>query len=368
MGTPQGNMKLILAFSAIALALARAAPESAFTYGHAAYTYGPLHCVSDPCSVVPSCNKAHWAEPIGAFNDDTSISDAKITQIYSYGGDVEFWPNKDNEQACWAPADMANCNATTYYDNNNKAAAAVYAAELYCHDDNLGGIQVDLEPYQDPHKESLEAFVTALATNMKDDSGANGCKDAAHPFGRTTSYFTFAHRMRPTFYNESMEPNGIYVFSGYDLKPKNLAFEYNNVSEFAANFEEELTFIPQAIGPNGKFTIALPISASCHEYEQYIPMHGDGCGPACQIYDANADLGIEMYMYVQAWMDILTDPKWGDLFKIKEGGQFIGLSFWVWTYDMTSPPMKWFNNVFLPPTPSDKTLQILKKGLPKLNA
>merc|ERR1711865_462305 len=103
--------------------------------------------------------------------------------------------------------------------------------------------------------------------------------------------------MRPTFYNESMGPIGIYVFSGYDLKPKNLAFEYNNVSEFAANFEEELTFIPQAIGPNGKFTIALPISASCHEY-------------------------------VQAWMDILTDAKWGDLFKIKEGGQFIGLSFW----------------------------------------
>jgi hypothetical protein len=419
-------MKLVIAVALATLALAAAAksaPTSAFTYGHAAYTYGPLHCVSDPCSVVPSCNKAHWAEPIGAFNDDKSISDAMITQVYSYGGDVEFWPNKNNEQACWAPADMANCNATTYYDKNNQAAAAVYAgvsgvesitalldarmdgwnmitdynnydacdfgdfypnlnnltqpqiehlaqytAELYCHDDNLGGIQVDLEPYQDPYKESLEAFVTALATNMKDDSGANGCKDAAHPFGRTTSYFTFAHRMRPTFYNESMGPNGIYVFSGYDLKPKNLAFEYNNVSEFAANFEEELTFIPQAIGPNGKFTIALPISASCHEYEQYIPMHGDGCGPACQIYDANADLGIEMYMYVQAWMDILTDAKWGDLFKIKEGGQFIGLSFWVWTYDMTYPPMKWFNNVFLPPTPSDKTLQILKKGLPKLNA
>merc|ERR1712166_1376599 len=223
------------------------------------------------------------------------------------------------------------CDFGDFYPNLNNLTQpqiehlAQYTAELYCHDDNLGGIQVDLEPYQDSYKESLEAFVTALATNMKDDSGANGCKDAAHPFGRTTSYFTFAHRMRPTFYNESMGPNGIYVFSGYDLKPKNLAFEYNNVSEFAANFEEELTFIPQAIGPNGKFTIALPISAPCHEYEQYIPMHGDGCGPACQIYDANADLGIEMYMYVQAWMDILTDAKWGDLFKIKEGGQFIGL-------------------------------------------
>merc|ERR1711957_1067111 len=245
-------MKLVLLSVAALVALgaaAKSAPTSAFTYGHAAYTYGPLHCVSDPCSVVPSCNKAHWAEPIGAFNDDKSISDAMITQVYSYGGDVEFWPNKNNEQACWAPADMANCNATTYYDKNNQAAAAVYAgvsgvesitalldarmdgwnmitdynnydacdfgdfypnlntltqpqiehlaqytAELYCHDDNLGGIQVDLEPYQDPYKESLEAFVTALATNMKDDSGTNGCKDAAHPF---RSYHILLHLCSP---------------------------------------------------------------------------------------------------------------------------------------------------------------------------
>merc|ERR1711966_226247 len=147
--------------------------------------------------------------------------------------------------------------------------------------------------------------------------------DAAHPFGRTTSYFTFAHRMRSTFYNESMGPNGIYVFSGYDLKPKNLAFEDNNVSEFAANFEAELAYIPQAIGPNGKFTIALPISASCHEYEQYIPMHGDGCGPACQPWDS----GVKMKDYVAKMMDILTAKDNLDLFTFKENGQFLGLSF-----------------------------------------
>merc|ERR1712166_837172 len=95
-------MGIAVALATLALAAAaKSAPTSAFTYGHAAYTYGPLHCVSDPCSVVPSCNKAHWAEPIGAFNDDKSISDAMITQVYSYGGDVEFWPNKNNEQACW---------------------------------------------------------------------------------------------------------------------------------------------------------------------------------------------------------------------------------------------------------------------------
>jgi len=415
------NMNTFLLLVSVTAAFAAPSAPSPFTYGHAAYTYGPLHCVPDPCTVVPSCNKAHWAGPIGDFNSDTSISDVSISQVYAYGGDVEFWPtSKTDLQACWAPA-KDSCNATSYYDENNKKAAAEYTktpgvksitalldarmdgwqmisdynsydacdfgdfypnlnnlsmtqieglaehtAKLYCADPNIGGIQVDLEPYQPPYKESLENFVAALARNMKDDDSKNGCKDTAHPAGRTTSYFTFAHRMEPAFYNRSMGDNGIYVFSGYDLKPKNLAFEYNNVSEFAANLEEELAHIPKAIGPNGKFTLALPIAASCHEYEQYVPMHGDGCGPACQMFDANKDQGITMDQYVQVAMDKVTDPKWGDLFQIVEGGQFIGLSFWTWTYDMTYPPMKWFNNVFLPPTPSSKTLTILKTELPKL--
>jgi len=412
-----------LAFTTLAAA-APLANQSPFTYGHAAYTYGPLHCTATTdCDVVPSCNKAHFAGPIGDFNKDTSISDAAISQIYSYGGDVEFWPNKGHPTACAAPADPALCNATSYYDGNNKLAAAEYSkahgvksvtalldarmdgwdmikaynnhdeckfgdfypnlnnltnghieklaehtAKLYCADENLGGIQVDLEPYQDPYKESLAAFVKSLATNMRDADKTNGCRTDKYPSGRTTSYFTFAHRMADTFYNDTLGDNGIYVFSGYDLKPKNLAFEYNNVTEFGINLEEELSFIPKAIGPNGKFTLALPISASCHEYEQYIPMKGAGCGPACKKFDATADQGIMMHQYVQKAMDIVTDPKWGDLFKIKEGGQFIGLSFWVWTYDMTYPPMKWFNNLFLPPTPSTQTLNILKKELPKLQA
>merc|ERR1712010_359527 len=139
------------------------------------------------------------------------------------------------------------------------------------------GIQIDLEPYQDPYKESLETFIKAMVTEMEDETGENGCKDAVHPKGRTTSYFTFAHRTRTSFTKELMGNNGYYVFSGYDLKPKNLAFEYNNVTEFGINLEEELGYIRKAIGPNGKFTLALPIAASCHEYEQYIPMHGDGC-------------------------------------------------------------------------------------------
>merc|ERR1711937_577037 len=290
MGAPRTTtmLKALVLLLAV-VAVVKAAPvttASPFTYGHAAYTYGPLHCVDDPCSVVPSCNKAHWAGPIGDFNKDTSISDVAISQIYSYGGDVEFWPHKsyakapgvksitallDSRMDGWNMIESYNnydaCDFGDFYPNlNNLTAPQIetlgeFTAKLYCQDDNVGGIQVVLEPYQDPYKESLEAFVTSLAKNMKDADGSNGCSNAKHPAGRTTSYFTFAHRMDPGFYNRSLGDNGIYVFSGYDLKPKNLAFEYNNVSEFGTNLAEEITFIPKAIGKNGKFTLALPIAA-----------------------------------------------------------------------------------------------------------
>jgi len=355
------------------------------------------------------------------------LSDASITTIYSYGGYVEFWPAKADPQACWAPA-KDSCNYTSYYDPVNKQAAQTYSttkgvkqivslidsrldgwnmiqqydkhdacefgdfypnlnnltdtqlgklakqtAKLYCADDSLGGVQIDLEPYQDPYKQSLETFLTAISTEMKDDSGANGCKNARHPQGRTTSYFTFAHRTRDDFYKTVFNENSYFVFSGYDLRPKSDSFEYNNVTEFGNNLEWEINGggpeVPQrkfnirtATKSGAKFTLALPIAASCHEYEHYVPMHGDGCGPACQPWDS----GVKMADYVQKMMDVLTAKHNIDLFHFDKNPQFLGLSFWVWTYDMTYPPMKWFNNLFLPNTPSKSVLEILKRELPKL--
>lgn len=270
------------------------------------------------------------------------------------------------------------CEFGDFYPNLNNLSAvqigklATQTAQLFCQDDNLGGVQIDLEPYASPYKDSLETFIKSMHDEFKDDSGSNGCKNAAHPEGRTVSYFTFAHNTRADFWTKNMGSNGYFVFSGYDLRPlggdpsipEDDTFLYNNVSRFAENLEWEIGYIPTAMKGGGKFTLALPIAASCHEYEHYVPMHGHGCGPACQPWSS----GHTMAEYVQKAMDIVTDDKWGDLFKIKEGGQFLGLSFWVWTYDMTYPPMKWFNNLFLPATPSKDVLAILKTELPKLQA
>jgi hypothetical protein len=411
----------LLALAALA-ALASADPV--FNYGHAAYVYGPLHCTGNPCDVVPSCNEAHWAKDIAAFN---RASPVPISTVLSYGGDPEFWADagkgKTDPHACHAPADQF-CNFTTAYDPNNRKAAGHYAAtegvkqvvalidgrldgwdqimrynghdachfgdfypnlnnltytqvdqlahqtaSLYCKDDNLGGVQVDLEPYKAPYTQKLEHFINKISMNMEDVDSTTGCRNAKHPEGRTTSFFTFAHAIRDDFKDTVLGKNGYFVFSGYDLNPiefdpvtGNEPFKPNSPEVFRANLMKEIPEIKRAIGSNGKFSIALPLGASCHEYEQYSPMHGDGCGPACEAYDS----GAKMKDYVQVWMDVLNDPQWGDLFKLREGGQFLGVSLWSWSYDMTYPPMRWFNNRFLPASPPADTLDVLMAGFPKM--
>ena len=420
------NTVSLLIFASFAVAVVNAGP---FKYGNAAYTYGPLHCTPNNCDVVPSCNRAKWAEPIAEYNKDAQEG-SEINIIYSYGGDIEFWPNKTDPKGCWAPAstDPQVCNVSIFYDPNNAEAAHVYkqtdkvtsivslidsrmdgweqiktyndydgckfgnfypdlrnmtdagidklandTARLYCGCetcDDVDGLQVDLEPYRAPYKVSLNKYVAAVARNLRDETGEFNCKNAAHPEGRTVSYFTFAHDQSLEFTNDVLGANGYYVFSGYDLdpKPEDGGFMYNSPAEFEDRLRKEITYFRPVLGKTGKFTIGLPIGASCHEYEQYVPMHGKGCGPACEPLTNNAT----MLDYVKAWMKVLTDPvvtkATNGLFCVSEehDSQFLGTSLWSFSYQMTYPPMKWFDNEFLPGTPPDSVFDFLKTNLHRL--
>lgn len=415
---------LLIALVGLALVASCAALDYPFLYGNAAYTYGPLKCTDDACDVTPSCNHASFRNNISAYNN-AAVDAAKINIVYSYGGDIEFWPTKEQPEACWTPATEPACNVSIFYDPINAEAASIYSqadgvdgiialidsrldgwnmikayndydgckfgnfypnlnnltdgeihllaeqtARLYCKDEILSGVQIDLEPYAEPWLDSLNSFITYTSEAFRDETGIFGCKTTKWPAGRTLSYFTFAHRMDYAFTTNVLGPNGYYVFSGYDLFPKPVdgGFMYNNVTQFGQKLRYEINFIRPAIGSTGKFTLALPFAASCHEYEQYKPMHGEGCGPACTP-QTNPAL---MHDYVQEAFSVLLDPAvtkaTGGLFCLKEGeSQFLGISWWVFTHQMTYPPMKWFDNDFLPVTPSQVSLGILRDNLPHLS-
>eukprot|EP01029_Cantina_marsupialis_P000847 TRINITY_DN10657_c0_g1_i1.p1 TRINITY_DN10657_c0_g1~~TRINITY_DN10657_c0_g1_i1.p1 ORF type:complete len:425 (-),score=105.22 TRINITY_DN10657_c0_g1_i1:344-1618(-) len=416
-------MKLVLALLVALLAIV-SAKNPAFRWGHAAYTYGPMHCTEYVCDVVPSCNKAKWSKNIKEYNE-VAPEGSKISVIYSYGGDIEFWPNPHNPTACHKPAseDPHECAVSVFFDDNNKAAASKYAetegvetvialldsrmdgwpviskyndydackfgnfypdlrnltdtslqnlaenaAKLYCSHSEIAGVQVDLEPYVEPYRQALGNFMGRFAKAMIDEHEEFGCRTEKYPAGRTVSYFTFAHNHKPSF-NAVLNENGYYVFSGYDLWPKNEEFEYNTVEEFGEKLRKEIPYMRQIVGYDKKFTVALPIAASCHEYEEYVPMDGAGCGPACGGWTNLA----KMRDYVNKWFEVMLDEgmtqSTDGLFCMDEenDSQFLGISLWVWTDDMTYPPEKWFDNTFMPPNPSGDVLDILKDNLYKFS-
>ena len=435
-----------LALSGAASASSALGRGEVFTWGHAAYTYGPLHCTEYECDVVPSCNRAEWSTNISEYNN-AAPEDSEINIVYSYGGDIEFWAGKAHPDGCArgkipVPFQQDVCNVSVYFDPNNQAAMTVYdqvdkvesivalldsrmdgwtqiqqydnydgckfgnfypdlsnltdpglkqlaedTAKLYCNCPEchrVDGIQVDLEPYNSRYVKPLKAFVGHLGDALRDEDGSRGCKTTTHPKGRSVSYFTFAHRMTPSspggYFNDALGDNGYSVCSLYDLDPTpqfpyhggDAGFMYNTVEEFKGKMALEMESIPVAIkrndGQKQKFTLALPIGASCHEYEQYVPMKGNGCGAACEPKTNNAT----MVDYVRGWLDVLTSAetksKYGDLFCInkEKDSAFLGLSLWSYSYQMTYPPMKWFNNEFLPGTPPADAMQLLASRLTEL--
>jgi len=209
-----------VSIAAMAVGTASAANNPAYKWGHATYTYGPLLCEPDNvCAVVPSCNRAGFAPDIEEFNTATETTTDDFSTILSYGGDIEFWSGKGHPDGCarnpYASTDPTVCNVSVYFDPNNLKAAQAYsevqgvksitalldsrmdgweqiktyddndycqfgnfypdlrnlsnvsmqkladdAAKLYCANDIIDGIQVDLEPYHDPYTESLNQYVS----------------------------------------------------------------------------------------------------------------------------------------------------------------------------------------------------------------
>ena len=142
---------------------------------------------------------------------------------------------------------------------------------------------------------------------------------------------------------------------------------FHFILQFKQRFADEVPWFRKVLGNDAKFTIALPVGASCHEYEFYKP-NTTGCGPACEPQNST----FTMDQYVDAAFEVLLDPQvtkdTNGLFCMSEklDSQFLGISWWSWSYQMTYPPMKWFDNEFLPANPPPKALAAVRKGLPKL--
>lgn len=115
--------------------------------------------------------------------------------------------------------DYDACHFGNFYPNllnlteTSMKRLAEDTARLYCADDLVRGVQIDIEPYRDPYKPGLQSYMKYVSEALRDDLGQHGCRNDKYPNGRAVSYFTFAHNHQPSF-TDILGPNGYYVFSG----------------------------------------------------------------------------------------------------------------------------------------------------------
>ena len=97
--------------------------------------------------------------------------------------------------------------------NLEKVAKSI--AVQWCPDNNVLGIQLDLEPISSAYGEKeYVSLINKTATYLR--SSELGCKTAAFPNGRSLALFAFAESLTPeSGLLEALGPNGLVMISGY---------------------------------------------------------------------------------------------------------------------------------------------------------
>ena len=249
-------------------------------------------------------------------------------------------------------------------DDAGLAVAADTIAKVVCAIPSAGTAQIDLEPFSGVYKPHIVKLMGLIAAALRSPT-PYGCVDAAHPNGRAVSLFTFAESIANAGLIEAMGPNGMVVLSGYDLYPDTNDTKFNSPAEYATKLKRQVEAwlaLPEAA--DTQWTLGLPMSASAHEYEAYVPdASREHCGPACTPYNNT----VTQDAYISAALDVIEAMGTGPdgVFAMNATSRFRGLSLWLWSGPNTTagqyPPNS--GNYWLPTNPSSATLSVLHKRL-----
>lgn len=254
-------------------------------------------------------------------------------------------------------------------------ALAELIAKLYCADDLVAGIQVDLEPF-DIDSAGQQSFYSALGRLLT--GSKYGCVDPKHPEGRYMSNFSFPGHWSPdgTFtpltpaqwhtFKSSFGRNGFFMVSGYDLGPGGPG-EANSLEDYAKYLYDELSAMKQAAKDHGiYYMVGIPAAASTKEFEQ------------TTIYPATfgARSGNSQLDYIRAAMGVMFDKDasgasydaetrallpdtapYTTPLDLRGDEHFLGWSLWSWATYLSYPPHS--NHLFLPHEPPSDVLSFL---------
>eukprot|EP01112_Ceratiomyxa_fruticulosa_P021461 TRINITY_DN7562_c0_g1_i2.p1 TRINITY_DN7562_c0_g1~~TRINITY_DN7562_c0_g1_i2.p1 ORF type:complete len:214 (-),score=35.35 TRINITY_DN7562_c0_g1_i2:782-1423(-) len=153
-----------------------------------------------------------FAHNISQFNLNT---DFPINTLFVYGGDLEYASGATDPFQVYYPTsnqlsaqsyknvtgvtliilvvDGVMNGGDTYDPDMSKFTTsqvqqwANNTAKTYCAHDEVGGIQIDLEPYKSPYITNTLVYLAQLSQNLL--STDFGCKNTAWPNGRSISFY-----------------------------------------------------------------------------------------------------------------------------------------------------------------------------------
>jgi hypothetical protein len=285
---------------------------------------------------------AEWAPQIAAFNGKSAQA---VNTVFSYGGDMEYYPKSPNPFNTYFPA--ASKAAAALYNATSGVSSVVLVidgemdggqsyspdlskltdaqlnewadvtASVYCSADVVDGIQLDLEPFAPPYAKPFLVFLTALSANLR--SPKHNCVNARHPGGRSITTFMFAGSVTPAVW-KALGPNGFLTVSGYDLSNKP-AGTCSTVDYFRAQLAASLADVAaSAAAHNGSFFVGVPAAASAHEFESFALANGTvvACHPQIEFITAALE---ELAAGAHGRAGYLGPALWGFCPQIDVGGR-----------------------------------------------
>jgi len=297
-----------------------------------------------------------WSTWITDFNTGATNP---ISTVFSYGGDMEYYPD-DTKNPYQTYLDMPEQNAALTYRRANQvhqvelvidgredggetwspdfsklSTAEIHhwadnTAALYCSYPFVDGVQIDLEPFKPPYRNGTLEFYRRLSQNLR--SYDNNCVNPDHPFGRSISAFMFAVDATAEVF-DALGPNGYVVVSGYDLG-NNPAGVPNTPQTYGQLLQQAVATIKANAGTVGNFAIAIPAAASAHEFTAFTKA------------DGTVIKGYPMYS--------ATEPCYikeaiAAIASVKGTKNYVGTTLWGFASFMAYPPHS--QNLFTPSMP-----------------
>ena len=290
---------------------------------------------------------------IGADGADTVRAYASEVDASLAGGKVMVVPLIDGVVSADYEGSMKGFNELP------REMAIAYADKVsrkFCADDNVAGVQFDIEPFNVSSKNGQYYFYKRIAENFSGtveaslQQGPVECKNDRHPQGRFFSVFGSSNQLNPAGPAAgniaeifSDHNNGYYIAPLYDLGsgPAGQGHSVTEYQRIAARHAKQMA--EWATKLNVMYQLGIPAAATVHEYGF---CRGINCRPASDDREKTQEA------YTQAAIDAVNAS------GSRSNKLFRGMAVWGWTRGINVNECE-----FEPQIPSWNALNLMKRQL-----